>query len=139
MSINIFEMYKAMLPTILMFGGAAVGIELLKRTVDRKLKDKFGESSEEKIDRLTKSLKEASSLSNDIESEIVRRNKLVKKLRSDLIRYEELKKLKETEVEAVVQTMRGELKREGNKSLWFSAGLNFVFFLAGIAVTVYFQ
>ena len=126
-----------MLPMILVVGGLTISIEFLKRKINRKLKDKFGESSEERIDRLTKSLKEASSLSSEIENEITKRNELVVKLKNDLERYEELKKLKVTEVEAVVRTMRGELRREGTKSIWASAGLNFIFFLAGIAATVY--
>ncbi len=137
MSINILELYKNVLPMIIVAGGVAVGIELLKKKIEAKIREKYGESSGERIERLSKSLKEAASLSSEIENEITRRNEIVEKLKTDLKRYEELKKLKEPEVEAVVHTMRGELKREGNKSLWQSADLNLIFFLAGIAVTIY--
>jgi len=137
MSISVLEIYKSILPMIIAAGGFAVGIELLKKKINIKIREKYGESSGERIERLSKSLKEAASLSSEIENEITRRNEIVEKLKTDLKRYEELKKLKESEVDAVVHTMRGELRREGNKSLWQSAGLNLVFFLAGIAVTIY--
>ena len=137
MSASIFDLFKNIFPLTLVAGGIAIGIEYLKSRIDRKIKEKFGETSEERIDRLTKSLKEAASLSSEIELEISNRNRIVEKLKGDLKRYEELKKLKETEVEAVVQTMRGELRRESNKSLWQSAGLNLIFFLAGVAITFY--
>lgn len=137
MTINMFELFKSILPMFLIASCFAIGIEFLKYKIDKKIKQKYGESSEERIDRLSKSLKEAANLSSEIENEIIRRNEIVDKLKGDLDRYQELTKLKETEVEAVVQTMRGELRRESNKSLWQSAGLNLIFFLAGVAVTVY--
>lgn len=123
-----------MLLPLSIFGALAIGLEYLKVKIDKKLKEKFGESSEERINRLTNSLKEAALLSSQIEMEINRRQEIVEKLKSDARKYDELAKLKEGEIEAVVQTMRGELQNEGKKSLLISAMINLFFFIAGVIV-----
>lgn len=137
MSIDTTNIILTMLPAVVAAGGFALGAEYLRVKLDRKLKEKYGESSQERIDRLAKSLKEAANLSSEIEAEINRRHKMVEKLKNDAERFDELAKLKAAEVEAVVQTMRGELQREGNKSFWKAAAINLVFFIAGVVVTFY--
>lgn len=136
-SINYFELAKAILPMVLAAGAASICLEYLKSKFDKKLRNIFAESSEERIDRLTKSLKEASNLSSQIEDEITRRQKIAEELKTSISRYEELTKLKESEVEAVVKTLRCELQKEGKKSFIQSAGLNIFFFIAGIAASYY--
>ncbi|PLX59581.1 hypothetical protein [Sedimenticola selenatireducens] len=140
MSISVefgFEFFKTIAPMIVAAGGVAIGLELLKQKLERKLREKYGESQEERISRLTRNLKEATTAISEIESELKERHALAEKVKADYERYEKLASLKEEEVEAVMQALRGELREEGAKSLWKSAAINLVFFLAGVAVTIY--
>lgn len=61
----------------------------------------------------------------------------MQRLRDDCRRYDTLAQLKGTEVEAVVQSLRGELRREGKRSFLQAVALNLFFFLAGLAVSIY--
>jgi len=131
------EIFLKMLPIVIAAGGVAIGLEYLKIRVERKIKHKFGETTSERIDRLSKALKESMSLTNDIEKEIQQRHSIVTKLKQDVDRFEKLAKIKESEVEAIAQTIRGELRAEGSKSLFKSALISFFFFIAGILVTLY--
>lgn len=114
-----------------------VGIQILGLMIERKLKLKHGETSIERIDRLSKALKESIELTSEIEKEIQSRHQVVKKLKEDVERYEELSSIRASEVEAVAQTIRGEIKRESNKSLFKATAINFLFFIAGIIITLY--
>ncbi|PUA17199.1 hypothetical protein [Glaciimonas sp. PCH181] len=116
-------------------GAVAIGFQFLLLKLEKKLKKKFGETPQKRIERLTRSLREASELTSQIEREIAKRHSVVEKLRGDVERYEELAKLKGSEVEAVAQTLRGELKKEGNKAFWLSIAVNLVFFVMGAALT----
>ena len=131
------ELFLKVLPIFLVAGGAAIGMEYLKVKLDRKIKEKRGETTTERIERLSKALKESISLTNEIEQEIQKRHSMVTKLQNDVDRYESLAKLKESEVEAIAQTLRGELRSEGSKSLLKSAFVSLVFFVAGVIVTLY--
>ena len=136
-SIITTELFLKILPTFLVAGGAAIGMEYLKVKLERKIKEKRGETTSERIERLSKALKESISLTNEIEQEIQKRHSMVTKLQDDVNRYESLAKLKESEVEAIAQTLRGELRSEGGKSLLKSALISLVFFVAGVIVTLY--
>lgn len=136
-SIVTTEIFLKILPTFLVAGGAAIGMEYLKVKLDRKIKEKRGETTSERIERLSKALKESISLTNEIEQEIQKRHSMVTKLQDNVNRYESLAKLKESEVEAIAQTLRGELRSEGSKSLLKSALISLVFFVAGVVVTLY--
>ncbi|MGE6451502.1 hypothetical protein ACQKC5_03745 [Shewanella baltica] len=136
-SIVTTELFLKILPTFLVAGGAAIGMEYLKVKLERKIKEKRGETTSERIERLSKALKESISLTNEIEQEIQKRHSMVTKLQDDVNRYESLAKLKESEVEAIAQTLRGELRSEGGKSLLKSALISLVFFVAGVIVTLY--
>lgn len=136
-SIDTTEIFLKVLPTFLIAGGAAIGMEYLKVKLERKIKEKRGETTSERIDRLSKALKESISLTNEIEQEIQKRHSMVTKLKEDVNRYESLAKLKESEVEAIAQTLRGELRSEGSKSLLKSALISLIFFVAGVVVTLY--
>lgn len=118
-------------------GGVAVGLEFLKVKIERKIKEKRGETTAERIERLSKALKESISLTNEIEQEIQQRHSMVTKFQEDVNRFKRLAKLKGSEVEAIAQTLRGELRTEGSKSLFKSALVSLVFFIAGILVTLY--
>ena len=131
------DLFWKMAPMLLVAGFAAIAMEFLKLKLSRKIREKFGETTSERIDRLSKALKESISLTNEIENEIRERHSIVTKLQGDVDRYESLAKLKESEVEAIAQTLRGELQSEGSKSLLKSAFVSLVFFIAGIVVTLY--
>ena len=62
---------------------------------------------------------------------------MVSKLQDDVNRYESLAKLEGSEVEAIAQTLRGELRSEGSRSLLKSASISLMFFIAGVVVTSY--
>jgi len=94
------------------------------------------ESVEERINKLTYSLRESSALVGQIESEIQERSALVQKLKNDAETYEQIVKLKASEVEAVAQIVRGELKKEGQRSFWQSVGMNFFFYVLGAITSI---
>ena len=131
------EVLLKVLPMIFAAGGVAIGLEILKAKIERKIKDKRGETTAERIARLSKALKESIDLTNEIEAEIQQRHSMVTKLQEDVDRFEALAKLKGSEVEAIAQTLRGELRTEGSKSLVKSALVSLFFFVAGILVTLY--
>ncbi|MBR9883447.1 MAG: hypothetical protein GYB21_07210 [Oceanospirillales bacterium] len=131
------QLIKQVLPMIIAVGVFAVGFEFLKLKIERRLREKRGELPEDRIKRLANNLREATSAISEIEAELKERHALAEKVKSDYERYQKLAGLKRDEVEAVVQALRGELREEGTKSLWKSAIINLVFFIAGVLVTVY--
>lgn len=132
------SLIPAMIAPVLLAGTAAIGLEYLKLKIDRKIREKRGETTAQRIEKLSRALTDATNLIGGIERELNERHRLVQKLREDCDRYDELAKLKASEVEAVVQSLRGELRQEGKRSFWQSALMNFVFFLAGIVASAYF-
>lgn len=136
-SIDVFEVFIRIIPMMLLLFAFMVGIQILGLLIKRKIKLKLGETPIDRIDRLSRALKESIELTSEIESEIRSRHQVVEKLKEDVERYEELSSIKASEVEAVAQTIRGEIKRESNKSLFKSTAINFLFFIAGIIVTLY--
>jgi len=126
-----------LIPMVFAFGFIFVAFEFLRIKIEKKLKNQYGETSSERIDRLSKALKESMSLIDEVEKEIQQRHAVVKRLQDDVNRYEELSKLKGSEVEAITQTLRGELRREGSKSLLHSVLISLFFFLAGVATTLF--
>jgi len=124
-------------PLLLIAGGMAIGFEYLKIRLERKVREKRGETTSERIGKLSRALTDATNLIGGIERELKERHRLVEKLREDCDRYDQLAKLKASEVEAVVQSLRGELRQEGKRSFWQSVALNFVFFVSGVLVTIF--
>ncbi|NRT76977.1 hypothetical protein [Clostridium beijerinckii] len=93
-------------------------------------------SIDDRVNELTKSLKESVNLINQIQSEIEGRQKLVDELKNDVKTYDEIAKLKKSEVDSIAQVIRGELKREGRKSFWQGVIVNFIFFILGASVSI---
>lgn len=131
------EVGLKIVPMVVAAGAVALGLEILKAKIERKIKEKNGETTAERIERLSNALKESISLTNEIEEEIQKRHSIVTKLQEDVTRFKKLAKLKESEVEAVAQTLRGELRTEGSKSLVKSALISLGFFIAGVLFTLY--
>ena len=131
------EIFPAVWPMLFIAGGMAIGIEYLKIRLERKVREKRGETTSERIEKLSRALTDATNLIGGIERELKERHRLVEKLREDCDRYDQLAKLKASEVEAIVQSLRGELRQEGKRSFWQSVALNFVFFVSGVVVTIF--
>jgi len=117
---------------------AAASVSIAGEFLTAKLKKKKGtkETLDERIERLTKSLTEATHLVGNIQNEIEERHKLVTKLQRDIDTYNKIASLKSDEVEAVAQVLRSELKSEGKKSFWQGVAINFVFFALGAILTL---
>jgi hypothetical protein len=94
------------------------------------------QSLKEKITNLTMALQDSATLISQIEIEINERRSLVEKLEGDAKRYNEIAKLKQSEVEAVAQVLRGDIQRENRKSFWQQLTINFLFFLLGVIMTI---
>jgi hypothetical protein len=90
----------------------------------------------EKVDTLTSSLNRSADLISEVTEHINQRHELVEKLKKDHEKYQNLVNLKEEEVQAVAQILRGELKQEGKSSFRKSFLMNSLFFLMGSAVSV---
>jgi t-SNARE complex subunit (syntaxin) len=108
-----------------------------QRALEKELQSRgTKETIEERINKLTSSLQESTNLIAEVESEISERSALVEKLKKDAETYEQLVKLKASEVEAVAQLLRGELKKEGSRSFWKGVLVNFLFFALGLIASV---
>lgn len=107
-------------------------VELLRRFLGKKREE---ETIEQRIERLTVSLGEATQLINQIGGEIENRHALVAKLQSDIETYKQIKELSQTQVESVAQLLRGELRKEGQRSFWRNVAVNFGFFVLGAIVS----
>jgi peptidoglycan hydrolase CwlO-like protein len=99
--------------------------------INRKRKREQGETIEDRVKRLTKSLGEATSLISNIENEIKARSALATQLQDDIDQYNKLVEVKKPEVEAIAQLLRGELKKESRSSFWKGFAINFLFFVLG--------
>jgi hypothetical protein len=89
------------------------------------------ETIEDRIQKLTISLREAAKFISEIESEISARSMLAEKLQKDISIFKTIAKLKSPEIEAINQLLRGELEKEGKKSFWKGFAVNFAFFILG--------
>jgi len=101
-----------------------------------KKEKKEGPSLEQRIDKLTTSLKESVKLIDTIQSEIESRQHLAKKLQDDITTFDNLAKLKKSEIEAVAQALRTELIVQEKKSFVRDVSINTGFFIAGAIVSV---
>jgi peptidoglycan hydrolase CwlO-like protein len=99
-------------------------------------RDKAEETLEHRVEQLSKALSNATALISDIEKEITSRHALATKLESDLETYNHLVELKRSEVEAVAQLLRGELRSQERRGFWQEVLVNFVFFVLGVVTTL---
>ena len=90
----------------------------------------------EKVKSLTSSLNQSTDLISEITQQINQRHELVEKLKKDHDKYQNLVNLKEEEIQAVAQLLRGELKQEGRSSFKKSFLMNSLFFILGSAVSI---
>ena len=106
----------------------------------RRLNRASGERVQERVDRLTETLRDAmralAATSEELQQEVDQGQQLVAKLQADAHRYEELTRVNRAQAEAVAVLMRAELEAEGRRSFWKGFAMNFGFFLAGVVVSV---
>jgi len=94
------------------------------------------ETTQQRISRLTKSLSEALQLITEIGNEIESRRILVSKLENDIKTYEQVAALKQSEVEAIAQVLRVEVREEARRSFWRDFLVKLLFFVMGVVVTL---
>jgi hypothetical protein len=90
----------------------------------------------DQVKKLVKALAESTRVMAEIEREVKARSALAERLEADVERHRELLALNRSEVEAVAQTLRTEVHREGRRSLWTGLFINAAFFGLGILVTL---
>lgn len=108
--------------------GASATYEILRYLLGDKTKE---ETIDQRIRRLSSSLIEAANLISQIETEIASRQALAEKLKNDIKIYEQITSLKQSEIEAVTQVLRKELKNENRRSFRDAVIVDFVFFVVG--------
>jgi septal ring factor EnvC (AmiA/AmiB activator) len=94
------------------------------------------ETTQQRVQRLTSALTEATRTISDIEQELRERQSTVERLRHEIETYERLKDMNEEEVEAVVDVLGVPLRREARRSFWVNAAMNFGFFVLGAVVSI---
>lgn len=90
------------------------------------------ETLDERIAGLSRSLQQAAGAMTAIEAEVAERASLVERLKADAARYEKLVALKYEEVQAVAQTLRGELETTNRRSFWANQAANAILVSIGI-------
>ncbi len=136
-SLNVSDFLWEFLPFVGAVFAFMISFQFFMIKLEKKLKQRRTETTPERINRLSIALQESIELTNEIQAEIEKRHSMAAKLQSDVERFEKLADLKGSEVEAIAQTLRGELRNESTKSFFQSALLSLFFFIAGIAVTLY--
>jgi len=109
--------------------GASVSYETLKRIFVQSENKQI--TLEERINKLTGSLLDASKSIDDIETEIAQRRSIAERLKQDAEQAQKLKDINAEQVAAIAQTLRGELRQESNSSYWSSIWTNVFFAFLG--------
>jgi hypothetical protein len=121
-------------------GGVVTALLTLLQQTAQRQKPASGEPVQERVDRLTETLRDAmralAATSEELQREVDRGQQLVGKLEADARTYEELARVNRAQAEAVATLVRGELETEGRRSFWKDFAMNFGFFLAGVVVAV---
>jgi hypothetical protein len=110
--------------------------ELFNKFIGRKKKEHAKESRELKLQRLTESLREATSLAGQLENEISERAQLADNLQSEIDKYSKLASIKKSEAEALIGVLRSELRSGSRRSFWQGFAINFLFFILGVGITL---
>ena len=84
---------------------------------------------------LSENLNKSAETIAEIERDIQQRHELVTKLQRDAEVAEQVTKLNREQVDAIAQTLQGELDKRERQGFWWNFGYNFFFVLAGVALT----
>jgi len=119
-------------------GATASGVvSLLQQRRRERGEAKDGEAAAgDRIETLIRSLNSANDVIREIEGEIRTRQELAEKLQADAEQAERLLELNREQLEAVRGLVGSELRRESKRSFWLGALVNFLFFLAGVGLTL---
>ncbi len=121
---------------IVAFGAIISALSMAYTVYARKKMFHEEETTEDRVEKLTKNLQEATKIISNIESEVKERSAIADKLQKDIKHYDKLAKLKKSDIEAVTQLLRGELEKSNKKSFWAGFATNFLFFALGAVVTI---
>lgn len=89
-----------------------------------------------RLNELIASLNAANDAIREIEREVRERTEIAARLRDDAAHAEKLLELNREQLDAVKDLFGSELRKESSRSFWLGAALNFLFFLAGVGVTL---
>lgn len=109
-------------PPFLMFFAFFILLAYLKISLRKKRKEK-GPTLEERIDKVSKSLKNSISDIKELSEDVERKQKAISILKKEHIKYENLIQLKTEEAQAVAELIQS----DNRKSFWKNAVLNLVF------------
>jgi hypothetical protein len=132
---EMFRTFAAVVREVARFTGellVAVAEQVVGISFERK--DTRTDTIDERIADLSRSLQGAAEAMAAIETEVAERHHLVDRLRADAERYERLVRLNRDEVEAVAQTLRGEVRREGTRGFWLNTIVNVILVGVGIGI-----
>jgi uncharacterized protein HemX len=90
----------------------------------------------DRIEALLQNLNHANEVIREIEVEIRGRQALAEKLQRDAAQAERLLELNREQLDAVRRLVGSEFKGESRRGLWIGAAINFVFFVAGAALSL---
>jgi hypothetical protein len=93
-------------------------------------------TTEDRLNRLSASLREAASIGDEIQDEIERRTVRLEELRSKAEEYEQLARLNEAEAEAVAAIVRGASKADEGRAIKRDILMNLVFIVVGVVLTI---
>lgn len=94
------------------------------------------ETRRSKIDRLSASLKDALTVIDDIRREVDDGNRLVTQLEEETKTKRQLAQLSSADAEAVLLQLRETVRAETSRGVWVQFGINALFFLLGVGVTL---
>lgn len=89
-----------------------------------------------RIDRLSRSLRDALRIIDDIKREVEEGSALLEQLEEDAAVKRQLARLSSDDARAVLVQMRETVRTESTRSTWVQFGLNVGFFVAGLLVAV---
>ena len=135
-SIDILAIPKAMWqiytsPPFLIFFAFFGAMLYLKIWLRKKRKER-GPTLEERIDKVSESLKNSISDIQELSEDVKSKQKAIEILKKEHTRYEHLTQLKTEEAQAVAEL----LKDDNKKSFWKGVAINFGFFVLGTIIAV---
>ncbi len=114
---------------------AALLASYLQLTLSRWRDDKAEETFEDRVERAVGALTDANAIVGQLESEIAVRKAAVERLQE----HQKLLELDKEQVQAVANLLQGETRKETRRATRIGVGSNFLFFLAGVLVTLALQ
>lgn len=115
---------------------ATVGFAVALIIIRRRKESSTTQTLEQRIAELSTSLTSAAHVVAEIENEVGARQRLVERLKEDAERAEALSKLRQSEVDAVAQTLRAQLVWLDKRSLRTNLIIAFVSFILGIGSSI---